>query len=389
MLLCVCVSQAHAQADVSRGKYLVAVGDCVVCHTAPDAKDRPYAGGYALHATFGTVFSTNITPDKQTGIGTWTSDQFYRAMHEGIAADGHHLYPAFPYVYFSKISRADSDAIYAYLRTIKPIHAQPPADKLIFPTNIRLGMLFWNMLFFDSTPAQTNPSKSEQWNRGSQIVNGLGHCGGCHTPKNILFADKSNEAFQGEVVDGWYAPNLTSSPQSGLGKWTAADIVQYLKTGSNRFGRVVGGMQDVVEKSTSVMSDDDLNAIAAYLKSLPAAPEGPIARPSLQAMAAGETVFVERCAVCHSPKKAHDYPPLAGNSTVLNSDPTTLVRVIFHGAQSIADSKDRAGFSMPGFPVLSNEELADVATYIRNSWRNNAGSVSEKQARKIREFYRQ
>jgi mono/diheme cytochrome c family protein len=389
LLFFVCCNVAIAQTDVSRGKYLAAMGDCVVCHTAPGGRGAAFAGGYPLHATFGTVFSTNITPDKQTGIGSWTADQFYRAMHDGIAADGHHLYPAFPYVYFSRISRADSDAIYAYLHTVKPVHAVQRADRLVFPTNIRLGMAFWNMLYFDQSPVQRDPSKSAEWNRGSEIVNGLGHCGGCHTTKNYFFADKPGHFLEGEVADGWYAPNLTQSQRSGLGRWSVADIAQYLKTGSNRFGRVVGGMQDVVQESTSKMTDDDLKAIAVYLKSLPAAPEKPIEQPSAEVMRAGETVFVERCTVCHSPANARDYPPLAGNSTVLNSDPATLVRVIFHGAQSIADAKGRAGFSMPAFPVLSNVELADVATYIRNSWGNHAGAVSEKQAGEVRNLYSQ
>ncbi|HEX4860269.1 MAG TPA: cytochrome c, partial [Rhizomicrobium sp.] len=250
-LLAFCAPRlAHAQPDVARGRYLATLGDCAICHTAPGASSRPYAGGYALHAYFGTVYSTNITPDKATGIGAWSADQFYRAMHEGIAADGRHLYPAFPYVYFTKLSRADSDALYAYLRTIPAVHERSLANKLVFPTNIRFAMTFWDWLTLDKSPLRPDPARSAAWNRGAALVNGLGHCGGCHTPKTFLFTDKAERTLQGETIDGWFAPNLTASRRTGLGAWSAADIEMYLKTGRNRFGRAVGAMQDVVRVST-------------------------------------------------------------------------------------------------------------------------------------------
>ncbi|HEY2070677.1 MAG TPA: cytochrome c [Rhizomicrobium sp.] len=363
-----------AQADdtVARGRALAAEGDCVVCHTR--VQGPQFAGGFPLHATPGTVYSSNITPDPETGIGKWNAEQFYRALHEGIAADGRHLYPAFPYVYFTTISRTDSDALFAYLKTLKPVRYRPPPNALIFPANIRFGMAFWNALYLDhGTPAPKD--------RGAALVNGISHCGGCHTPKNLLFADKSGRLLQGEYVDNWYAPNLTGSKRDGLDGWTAAEIVQYLKTGGNAHGAAAGSMKDVIEKSTSAMSDGDLLAIAAYLKSLkPAEPPAPHA-PGDAAMADGQAVFAERCAVCHTQP---GYPKLAGNTMVQSRDPRTVLRVILQGAESVKVAGSPAGYSMPAFPVLRDAELADVATYIRNSWGNRAGLVSPRVAKTLR-----
>jgi len=376
-----------APSSLDRGRYLATLGDCVICHTAPDAGAKAFAGGYPLHAAFGTVYSTNITPDAATGIGRWTSGDFYRAMHEGIAANGHHLYPAFPYPYFDKISRADSDAIYAYLRSLPRVRQPPRTNKLIFPTDIRWLMTFWNWLFTPQSQFKADPAKPADWNRGGEIVHGLGHCGGCHTPKNFFFSDKSAELLQGETIDGWYAPNLTGSVRTGLGHWSVPDIEQYLKTGKNRFGWTVGTMRAVVAQSTSRWSDADRHAVAVYLKSLPAAPETEPKEPNAEAMQAGQTVFVERCSVCHSARNAQ-YPSLAANSVVGAADPTTLLRVILKGSQSALVPGQKPGFSMPGFATLSDSELADLATYIRNSWGNHATPVSEKTVKRTRDMLR-
>jgi mono/diheme cytochrome c family protein len=362
---------------VNRGAYLAAAGDCVSCHTREGGP--PFAGGYPLQAEFGTVYSTNITPDTLTGIGNWTASDFYRALHDGSAADGQHLYPAFPYPYFTHISRGDSDALFAYLMSLRPVRYRAPPNSLIFPANLRPLLAFWNLLFFSEKPLRPDPARSASWNRGAQIVNGVGHCGGCHTPKNFFFADKSAQAFQGDVIDGWFAANLTESQPDGLGSWTESDLIEYLRTGKNRHGYVAGSMQEVITKSTSHMSDADLAAIATYLKSLRAAVARAPARPSVSTMTAGETIFVERCASCHQESAAvpsPDFPRLTGNTLVLARDPTTVVRVIHQGSQSAAVRGVRVGFSMPAFPVLTNDELAEVATYIRNAWGNRAGPVS-------------
>jgi mono/diheme cytochrome c family protein len=374
-----------AQDQAARGRYLATLGDCAVCHTASVGGAKPFAGGYALSASFGTVYSTNITPDKKTGIGFWTNDEFYTALHHGIAPGDKHLYPAFPYSYFEEISRTDSDALFAYLKTLKPVNATPPPNRLIFPTNIRSMMVFWNMLFLNNALFKADPSKSAQWNRGSEIVNGLGHCGGCHTPKNVFFADETGKAFQGEPIDGWFAPNLTGSQRDGLGRWSAADIAEYLKTGRNRFGRVTGSMQDVVRVSTSQMTDADRNAIAVYLKSLPPAPETALAKADPGEMAGGQAIFVQRCAVCHE-ERGSDYPSLANNSIVQSRNPDTVLRVILQGSQSTATAGGQIGYSMPAFPVLDDKGLSQVATYIRNAWGNRASSVSGREAADFRKL---
>jgi mono/diheme cytochrome c family protein len=380
------MARADDAATVERGHYLAILGDCVVCHTRTEAGAQPFAGGYALHAVPGTVYSSNITPDRETGIGNWNADDFYRALHDGVAKDGRHLYPAFPYAYFARLSHADSDALFAYVRTLKPIPYRPPRNDLIFPTNIRGGMRVWNMLYLSGGGFKPDPSKSASWNRGKEIVTGIGHCGACHSPKNFLFADTDGASLNGTLVDGWYAPNLTGTKRDGLGDWTAADIVEYLKTGQNKFARVAGAMRDVVQRSTSLMTDADREAVADYLKSLPAEKIHPTRPPNPEAMQAGEAVYVARCASCHgvSGKGDADYPALAANTIVQARDPSTVLRVILQGAQAIQPK----GYSMPAFPVLKDRELADLATYIRNAWGNRGEPVTPKDAKALRKLLR-
>lgn len=372
---------------IAQGRYLAVEGDCVVCHTGRAPGNAPFAGGYPLHAAPGTVYSSNITPDKDTGIGKWTADEFYRAMHDGIAADGHHLYPAFPYVYFAKLSRTDTDALFAYLGSVKPVHYRPPDNDLIFPMNIRAMMVFWNALYLHTHSYQRNPSRPQAWNRGAELVQGIGHCAACHAPKNLLFAD-TGDVMSGNLADGWYAPNLTSASPDGLGGWSAQDIAQYLKTGTNRFTHVTGAMRDVVEKSTSQMSDADRLAIAIYLKSLPAASSPAVAKPKMEVMRNGQAVFVARCAVCHMSRGGGnaDYPNLAGNTIVQARNPDTVLRVILQGSQSVHTVHGDIGYSMPAFPVLSDRDLADLATYVRNAWGNRADPVREKAVKDFRKL---
>ena len=383
-VLCCAAAQAADAPQVTRGRYLVTMGDCVVCHTRPQAGSPKFAGGYPLHAAPGTVYSSNITPDKKTGIGNWSADQFYRALQHGVAADGRHLYPAFPYAYFTKLSRADTDAIFAYLKTVKPVSYRPPHNDLIFPANIRAGMVAWNALFLNQNSFKPDATKSAAWNRGAWIVTGAGHCGACHSPKNFMFADKAGDNMQGNLVDGWFAPNITNAKRDGLGDWSAQEIVQFLKTGRSAHAWAAGPMQQVVEESTSRMRDADLNAIATYLKSLaPVAPKLPHA-PDARQMHDGQAVFVERCSACHTRTSAQGYPTLAGNTLVQSQNPDTVLRIILQGA-STADTKSAgSGFSMPAVPVLSDKELADDATYIRNSWGNKAEPVSAHDAKSLR-----
>ena len=376
------VSAAPA-GETGKGAYLATVGDCAVCHTAPGRRDRPFAGGYPLHASFGTVYSSNITPDLTTGIGNWTPDQFYRALTHGIGIGGKHLYPAFPYPYFTNVPRADSDALFAYLRTVRAVKYKPPHNHLIFPTDIRGMMTFWNALFLPQSDFHPASSKPADWNRGGELVHGLGHCGGCHTPKTFLFSDVTGELLQGGAIDGWYAPNLTGSSRTGLGQWSVADIESYLKTGSNRFERVAGAMQDVVGVSTSRMTDGDREAIAVYLKSLPPAPEKKPSAPPAEVMQIGQAAFFQNCSVCHA-ADTKDYPLLGGNAIVRFDDPTTMLRVILQGSQSLATPGQPVGYSMPAFGYLTDAQIAEIATYVRNSWGNHAGAVSPTQAAELR-----
>ncbi len=203
--------------QIRRGQYLVMAGDCVSCHTRPDAP--PFSGGYALKTPFGTIYTENLTSDRDTGIGNWTPDQFYSAIHEGVGARGEHLYPGLPYPYFTHVTRADSDAMLAFLKTIPPVRYTPPANELPFPLNIRLANAGWNLFFF--TPGEFKPdaSKPAEWNRGAYLVTGVGHCGACHTPKNFLAADVTSKAYQGGLLDNWVAPDLTENSRTGIGQW--------------------------------------------------------------------------------------------------------------------------------------------------------------------------
>jgi mono/diheme cytochrome c family protein len=238
---------------IERGKALATAGDCIACHTASGG--QPFAGGLALQTPFGAIMTPNITPDNLTGIGSWSKDDFARAMHEGRRPAGTYLYPAFPYPYYARVTRGDLDAIYAYLQTLPPVENRVNRNTLPFPFNIRLSMAGWNGLFFTPGEFKPDPKRSDEFNRGAYLVEGLGHCGACHTPFNSFGASQNDKYLQGNQIDNWTAPNITNDMQAGLGKWTVADIVQYLKTGQTRFSLASGPMKDVIENSTSKMPD--------------------------------------------------------------------------------------------------------------------------------------
>jgi mono/diheme cytochrome c family protein len=382
---------ARAQDAVARGRYLAILGDCAGCHT--HINGPAFAGGLPFNAQFGTVYSTNITPDKETGIGNWTAEQFYRAIHQGVAADGTHLYPALPYVYFSRINCQDSDDLFAYLRSLTPVHQARTPNRLMFPFNIRAGLIFWNWLYGPKPPPPLPANQSPEWKRGEYLVNGLGHCAACHTPKNLLFGDRTKRALTGGVVDNWYAANLTGRRIDGLGKWSHDDLVKYLATGRNKYATAAGSMQEKVTLSTSHMTDADRSAIATYLKSLPS--NGPVATSLVDGkqMASGQAVFVENCQICHAPPgqpdqpgpgPLPDYPKLGGDTLVLGRNPTTVLRIILEGAESPVTPNGHTTYSMPSFATLSDRDIAEVATYIRNSWGNSAAPVSRSDVRSLR-----
>ena len=381
-------SQAGNDDAVARGRYLATLGECAGCHSGSAGA---FAGGNAFHTKFGVVESANITPDATTGIGTWSADQFYRALHEGRSANGQDLYPAFPYPYFTRLTRTDADALYAYLRTVPQIRNSPHRNRLAFPMSIRGIMAFWNALYFRAGEFQPDPARSAAWNRGAYIVTGPAHCGACHSPKNVLEADSRTHPFEGGMIEGWFAPNLTADPRSGLGSWSQDEVVQFLQTGRNRHTAAGGLMSGVVQGSVSKMDPDDVRAIATYLKSLPPSAPKPAVHVDAPAMARGQTVFAANCASCHAgegqsaDRVAPDLPPLQGSPHIQAQNPTTLIRYVLSGTRTAVTAAHPQPAVMPGFAAeLDDRQTADVLSYIRNAWGDSASAVSAGQVASIR-----
>jgi mono/diheme cytochrome c family protein len=384
----------HAAADqqafdeIERGHYLAIVGDCAPCHTAPGGK--PYAGGRKIETPFGTLVSSNITPDRETGIGAWTDDEFVNSMHEGTGRDGRRLYPAMRYTYYTRVTRADALAIRAYLAALDPVRNEVISNQLPFPFSIRASMAAWNALFFHRGRFEPAAGKSEQWNRGAYLVEGLGHCGACHTTKNILGADKTSRALKGGELQGWYAPNLTDDPRIGLGSWSVDEVVAYLKAGHNSVSAASGPMSEVVAGSTSHMRDADLRAMAVYLKDH--APRDVGSRQPVsdqdRVMRAGQAIYLDNCAACHSAAGTgipQLFSALKESPSVLADDPISVIRVVLQGAQSVATGSAPTGASMPAHGwKLSDEQVAAVVMYIRNSWGNAASAVSANDVKSAR-----
>lgn len=374
------MAQAPDQADeIIRGHYQAILGDCAACHTTPGGK--PLAGGLPLETPFGQLIPPNITPDKASGIGNWSEADFRNALKNGIGHDGKRLYPAMPYPAYTKMSDADVSNLWAYIRTVDPVFNPVEANQLPFPFNIRTSMLGWNMLNFTPGDFRPDPSKSEAWNRGAYIVEGPGHCGTCHSPKTALGADKTSEALEGASLQGWYAPNITGNAYIGIGSWSEDEIVQYLKTGANSHTIASGPMAEAVQASTSKMTDEDVKAIATYLKSTnggPADKPKPIPATDRQ-MQLGGAVYHDTCSACHGMdgKGARQlFPALAGSPLVQQPSAETLMRLVLKGSQGVHTDGAKTTPSMPSLGwKLSDQQVADVLTYIRNSWGNAAPSV--------------
>jgi mono/diheme cytochrome c family protein len=365
-----------AQDLVARGAYLARVGDCVACHTA--AGGKPYAGGLYVNTPFGQLPTPNLTPDKETGIGNWTDDQFYRAMHLGIRNDGAYLYPGLPYPWFTHVTRDDVMAIKAFLFSLPPVHAPNKPNKMAFPFTIRTGIAGWNELYFKPGTFQPNPKQSAVWNRGAYLVEGLGHCADCHTPKNLALAPINSEAFAGGNVDNWYAPNITSDPKEGIGTWSQQTIVTFLKSGASQGkGVVFGPMAQTVHDSLSHLTDQDLNAMAVYIKSIPAKRNYKLASLQVPAGAqpVGEQVYLTNCSSCHQPNGKgipNIIPNLADNGAVTAQGPQDVIRAVEGGLPA----QDSYG-PMPGFAtILTQQQIADVTNYVRTSWGNKAPATA-------------
>ena len=373
-------------AQLSRGQSLVVAGDCMSCHLRDGGE--PFAGGLGLNTPFGVIYSSNITSDSQTGIGAWTSEQFYQAMHDGKGVHDENLYPAFPYPWFRRASRADDDAILSFLKTTPAVNYTPPKNHLPFPLNIRASVGGWNMLFLKSAEFQTDAAQSADWNRGAYLVNGLGHCGACHTPKNALGADKSEQFLRGGDLETWVAPDLTANPRAGLGDWNIDDIAEYLRAGRNAHAAAGGPMADVITYSTSLMNDDDRRAIATYLKSQPASPTIAFSAPDGQAMHRGAEIYSDACTSCHLEDgvgQSRMFPPLKADAVLQQADPAGLLHLILAGTRIGPSASRPSPLAMPSFAwKLSDQEIADVSTFIRNSWGNQAAPISESEVSEAR-----
>jgi mono/diheme cytochrome c family protein len=372
---------------IAKGKALTEAGDCGSCHTADPAK--PFAGGKRIATPFGGIYSANLTPDRNTGIGLWSDEDFRRSMRFGVRPDGANYYPAFPYPHFTKLTRDDILAIRSYLATLAPITNTQPAPELRWPLNYRVLMRLWNFAFFRPGIFEPDQNKSAEWNRGGYLVEGIAHCGACHTPKNFVGAEKQNARFTGSVVEGWFAPRLDGTDRGGLKSWSAEDIAEYLGSGRNGHSHADGPMAQVVLNSTSHLSDADIRAIAVYLKELPpGAQEATVAAPPPAQMANGEKLYKGSCVACHELDGSgapRIYPPLPGNANLQSADPSSTLRIILDGAETITTARAPNKGSMPAYAKQwSDQQIADVTNYIRNSWGNAAAPVTPAQVAKAR-----
>jgi mono/diheme cytochrome c family protein len=393
---------------IERGRYLADAADCTACHTRPGGK--PFAGGLPVASPLGNIYSTNITPDKDTGIGAYSLDDFDRAIRHGIAPDGRTLYPAMPYPSYARITDDDVRALHAYFLhgDIAPVNETNRATEITWPLSMRWPLAIWRKTFApdaDAVAFDPGSYSDPQLARGAYLVQGLGHCGSCHTPRGFALQEKaldeSGAAYLsgGQVIDGWNAVNLRGNSADGLGRWSTQDIVDTLRTARNAHSAVIGTpMADVVRHSTQKLTDEDLQAMAVYLKQLPASAHDPSGYTASTATARklqagindgrGAELFVDNCAACHR-TDAHGYPnvfpAIAGNPTVLADDPTSVIRLLLTGSALPSTHLRPSNLGMPGFADrLSDKEIAQLATFIRQDFGNRAGAVSEDQAAKVR-----
>lgn len=388
------VGGSGASEQIKQGEYLARAGDCVACHTAPGGK--LFAGGRAMPTPFGTLYSSNITPDAETGIGRWTADDFYRTMHTGRFPDGGLIYPAMPFASYTKVTREDSDAIFAYLRAVPPVKLANRPNELSFPYNNRSLILGWRTLFFEEGEYQPDPAQSAEWNRGAYLVQGLGHCGMCHTRINALGGSSQSQAFEGGLIpmQNWYAPSLTSNREAGLGDWSVEDIADLLKVGVSKRGAVFGPMAEVTYNSLQYLTDADIRAVAAYLKSLAPREAPAVADPTVPPeegsllMRLGKTIYDQHCTACHAADgrgMPPAYPPLARNHSIEMTSPVNAIRMVLNGGYPPSTAGNPEPYGMPPFAQsLSDDEVAAVVSYIRAAWGNRGTPVSPRQANELR-----
>ncbi|MCC6916251.1 cytochrome c [Nitrosomonas sp.] len=372
--------------QIQRGEYLARAGNCMGCHTTRGGK--PYAGGRQLNTPFGLFTAPNITPDNETGIGSWNGEDFWQALHYGKGKDGSYLYPVFPYTEYTKITRQDADAIFAYLRSLSPVAQTNPPHKITSPYDNQFLLFLWRTWYFKEGVYEPDHSRSEDWNRGNYLVQGLGHCNACHTPRNVWGASKEDKLAGGEIMGTyWYAPSLISPKEAGVGDWSTDEIVRLLSTGVSAHAVTSGPMATIVRQSLQYLSDDDLRAVAVYLQSLgekrsDAIPGKipPMPERVRRYLALGETVYEKRCQDCHG-KSGEGvpgvYPSLAGNRSVTMISPLNTVRSVLYGGFPPATAGNPRPYGMPSFQhIIRDQEIAWVVSYIRNAWGNFGSLVS-------------
>ena len=392
----VTVPVVYVQDDslVARGAYLALAGNCMACHTTRGGEQ--YAGGLGVATPFGTVYSSNLTPDKNTGIGTWSSAHFWRAMHNGRSKSGRLLYPAFPYTSYTQVTRSDSDAIYAYLRSLPAVSQTNQPHAIRTPFQSQAALAVWRALYFSPGVFEPDSNRDAEWNRGAYLVQGLGHCSACHSPRDALGGIGKGLNLAGGLIpmQNWYAPSLTSPHEAGVADWDREQIVNLLKTGVSSSASVSGPMAEVVLRSTQYLSRDDLGAMAQYLKELPQSskqqPSSPVAAlpASTGNPVRAAKLYEQHCAQCHGDNGqgvANAYPRLAGNRAVTMPSTENLVQMVLGGGYAPATAGNPRPFGMPPFVlVLDDSEIAAVITHIRNSWGNHAGGITSLQVQRVR-----
>ena len=397
-------AEVDQPALVKQGEYLARAGDCVACHTAKGGK--PFAGGLAMETPIGMLYSTNITPDK-SGIGDYSFEDFDQAVRHGVAKNGSTLYPAMPFPSYARVTDADMRALYAYfMHGVAPVAQDNRDSDIPWPLSMRWPLTAWRWMFAPSVEAQqANTAQDPVISRGAYLVEGLGHCGACHTPRALTMQEKALSPKDGSTflsgsapLEGWIAKSLRGDHKDGLGSWSEEQLVQFLKTGRSDRSAVFGGMSDVVVHSMQYMSQDDLTAIARYLKSLPA--NDPADQPHqydpqvAQALWKGDdskpgaAVYIDNCAACHR-TDGHGYtrvfPALAGNPVLQTQDATSLIHIVLKGGTLPATHSAPSTFTMPAFAWrLSDQEVADVVNFIRSSWGNQGSTVKAADVAELR-----